>query len=337
MSDNNANAVISRRAILQGIAGTLAAASTATQASKASAESLNELVIHGPPAGPSVTVAHAIATGRFLPVADKASIKVWRNPDELRAGLTSGAMSVAVMPVQVAANMYNRGMGIRLVNTLTDGLLYIISESAEITDLDALRGRSLAVPFRNDTPDLVLRRMLDIKGIDAKTDIEIQSMGTPIEALQNLLSGRVDAALVPEPAAAAAIVKGATAGKTIRRVIDIQESWSEATGLPPLLPQAGLAVTDAFLKVNRARIDAIHAALVSASISVNADPARAASDAAAALEMPWPVLEKAAPFSRLAATRAIEARPVIETILNTLADADPAIIGGKLPDDGFYL
>jgi NitT/TauT family transport system substrate-binding protein len=37
------------------------------------------------------------------------------------------------------------------------------------------------------------------------------------------------------------------------------------------------------------------------------------------------------------AIRSGKARPAIEVMLSTLAESDPAIIGGHLPDDGFYL
>ena len=79
-------------------------------------------------------------------------------------------------------------------------------------------------------------------------------------------------------------------------------------------------------------IDATHP--FAATISRNAI---AAAHATGPLEMPAPVLAASIPHARLAVRPASEARPAIEAMLSLMAETDPAIIGGKLPDDGFYL
>jgi NitT/TauT family transport system substrate-binding protein len=270
-------------------------------------------------------------------VAGNVSFKVWRNPDEMRAGLTSGTMQAVVLPVQVAASLYNRGFKLKLLNVMTRGLLYVISADASISDLAGLKGKKLAVPFRNDMPDLVLARLMKHHGLIAGTDVMVETVGSPVEAIQLLLAGRIDAVLAPEPAITAAIIRGKGAGKEVARVIDIQKAWAQVSGGEPILPQAGLALTDAFSAANPGIADAIQAALEKASASVNADPAKAASDASAALELPAPVIAASVPTSNLVALRASTVRKEIESMLATLSDADPALIGGKLPDDGFYL
>src|SRR5690606_10834304 len=125
------------------------------------------------------------------------------------------------------------------------------------------------------------------------------------------------------------------AGKDIARVIDIQQAWAEVSGGEPVLPQAGMAVTDAFAEANPEADDALQAALEQAAASVNANPEKAAADATGALEMPPPVLAASIATSNLVALRASTVRTEIESMLTTLSDADPALIGGKLPDPAF--
>ena len=48
------------------------------------------------------------------------------------------------------------------------------------------------------------------------------------------------------------------------------------------------------------------------------------------------MLARAAPLSNLVAQPASAARPDLEALFAALAAADPRIIGGKLPGDGFY-
>ena len=324
----------SRREVVQGI---VAGFGAFVLPRSAFAATLSELTLFGPPAGPSIILSQAVSAGTIPEVAEKAGLKVWRNPDEMRAGLTSGTMQAVILPVQVAANLYNRGMKLKLLNVMTKGLLYIIAADPAITSFETLKGRKLAVPFRNVMPDLVVNRLLAHFGIVSGTDLTVENTGTPVEGVQMLLAGRVDAVLVPEPAGSAAIMLGKAAGKDIRRAIDIQAVWGEVTGKEPVLPQAGMAVTDAFTAGDPGIADRLQAALSAAADEVNANPAEAAGIASPLLELPAPVIEASIASSKLVAARAREMRPAIEAMLSTLAESDPGIIGGHLPDDGFYL
>lgn len=328
----------SRRAALAGLSASCAAVAVGGARPVFAAPSrLRELTLWGPPAGPSVTLVHSIASGALKGIADKAVFKAWRNPDELRAGLTSGTMQTFVLPVQTAANLFNRGLGVRLVNVMTDGLLYIVAADPALSVIPALKGRKVALPFRGDTMEATFRRLLLAHGMAAEANDIIQFFGSPMEAIQMLTAGRVDAALLPEPAASAAILRASVGGRPLNRVIDVQKAWAEATGLPPSLPQAGLGVSDAFLRDHPETVEALQVALEQTATAVNAEPARAANDAAPALGLPQPVIEASIPFSSLRAVRARDARPALENVFRAVMELDPKIIGGALPGDDFYL
>jgi len=323
-----------RRTVLASLAG-MAAMPFLSKGARA--KPLAELTLFGPPAGPLITLAHAAAAGFLTAVADKVSVRAWRNPDEMRAGLTSATMPLVVMPTTSAANLFSRGLGIRLVNVLTDGLLYVVAADPALDAFEKLKGKRLAVPFRNDTPEYILNRLLRHYRLTAGTDLAVDMTGTPTEAIQLLLAGRIDAALVPEPAVSAVILRAAKAGKTMHRVIDIQKEWGKLTALGASLPQAGLAVTDKFLAENGPLVENLHAALVRSAASVRENPARAAADSAAALQMDPAMVEASIPHSNLVARRATEARSALEAMFKTVADENAAIIGGGLPAAEFYL
>jgi NitT/TauT family transport system substrate-binding protein len=330
--------VLARRNILKGGASLGGAfALSAFAPSLARAAPIDQLEIWGPPAGPSITVLHAIATGKFDAAVRKPSLRVWRQVDEVRAGLTSKNLDIGIMPVPVAANLYTRGQGVRLVNVMTNGILYVMSTDASLTSLEALRGRKLATLFPNELPSLLLERLFRHAGIDAAKELEQVPTATPLEAMQLLVLGRVDAALIPEPAASAAIVKGTLAGKTVHRVIDLQVLWGKMTGQHKIVPQAGLVVTDRFREANAPVLKAIQTGLEAAAADATAHPARAANNAAGPLQMPWPVIEKSIPYCNLVATPARDVRPAIEAVLQAMADVNPGYIGGRLPDSAFYL
>lgn len=316
-----------------------AAALAATPAGRlvAAPAKLPELVLYGPPATPSVVAAQAVESGALRAIAERVSFRVWRTPDEIRAGFASGKTAASIVPTYVAANLYNRGAGVRLVNTMTDGLLYVCATDPALDSLAKLKGRKLAVPFRNDMPDHVLATVARATGVSLERDLTLEYAGTPPEAMQLLLAGRVDAALLAEPAATAAVVQGTRAGKRVERVIDMQKAWSAATGGAASIPQAGLAVSAAFAQSAGAeRITALNAALAEASAWVRANPTSAGKVAASYLELPAPVIERSIPFSNLMVRSARAARPALTALFKTLLARDPGIVGGKLPDDGFF-
>jgi NitT/TauT family transport system substrate-binding protein len=295
-----------------------------------------ELKLYGPPAGPSITLAHAVARGALAGIAATVSFAAWKDPDELRSGLVSGTMGAVILPTQAAANLYNRGLGLRLVNAMTDGLTYVVSPDPALATVASLQGRKLALPFRNDTPDILLRRLLHEAGL-APDAVEVVPAANPIEAVQLLLSGRAEAAVLPEPAGTMAAMRAAQEGRAMHRVIDMQAEWGKITGLGRSIPQAGLGVTQAFHEQNPEAAAALQAAIAGILPDVLAQPEAAAASAADALGMPAPVLAKSIPHCALIATPASVARPALEAMYRAVAETDPAIIGGKLPDDGFYL
>jgi len=326
--------VLTRRRAL-ALLGGIAAAPALPPAARAAADGV--LQFHGPPAGPSVTLAHAVARGLFADIAPAAGMSAWRSPDELRAGLTSGTIRASVVPVQAAANLYNRGFPIRLANVMTDGLLYVAAAGEQIAAIPDLAGRRVSVPFKGDTPALLFGKLLAHHGLDPGNDLEIRHAASPIEAMQLLLAGRVDAALTAEPATTAAILRGRTGGRDIRRAIDLQAAWGAMTGAAPVVPQAGLAVSGEFLQTHGTAMAAILAALATATEGVLADPAGAARDASAILGMPAPLLAASVPHCNLVARPAAQARADVERMLAAMTGEGMTAIGGRLPDAGFYL
>lgn len=295
------------------------------------------LILWGPPAAPSIILAQAIADGLIKPFAPGASFKAWKTPDEMRAGLSSGNMTAVVVPTNVAANLYNRGLGVRLANVMTRGLLYVVAPSGTVTDFASLKGKRVAVPFRNDMPDLVFRRLLTASDLKP-SDLAIEYAGTPPEAVQLLVSGRVDAALLTEPASSGSILRAKwTAWKNLERAIDCQKIWTTVTG-SATIPQAGLAVTDKLAaQIGTDGIVALQQALETAVRTVIKDPSTAASIAAPEFGLPATVIERSIESSNLIVVRATAARADLTTLFDVLAKEDPRIIGGKQPDDGFFV
>lgn len=294
------------------------------------------LTFYGPPAAPSAVLAHAVKGGFLNEVAPGAVFKAWKTPDEMRAAVASGSMGAVVMPSYGAANLHNRGLGIGFLNVLTTGLLYIVSKDETLTSLESLKGKTVALPFKNDMPDFVLARLIAEQGIKPG-EIALEYAASPPEAVQLLLTGRVDAALLSEPAATAVLIKAKSFFMTVHRTIDVQKEWAKVSGKAEI-PQAGLALTSELQqKLGKAGIAALQTGIETALASAIANPQTAAETAADALGFPAEIIAASFSTSHLSALKARAARADLEAFYDELAKANPAIIGGKKPDDSFYL
>lgn len=124
---------------------------------------------------------------------------------------------------------------------------------------------------------------------------------------------------------------------TVHRAIDIQREWAKVAGKAEI-PQAGLALTSQVQqKLGKSGIEALQAAMEAALASAMADPKTAADAVAGALSFPPDIIAASFPTSHLCALKASAARTDLEAFYDELARAEPAIIGGRRPDDGFYL
>ena len=297
---------------------------------------LSKLTLWGPPVGPSVVLAHLVSQGR-LSGHGEVDFQVWRNPDQLRAGFASGTMMASTTPSYVAANMANRGTGARLLNIMTWGLLYLVSSDDSVNSLADLAGKTVAMPFKNDMPDLVTQHIVRSDGMIPGKDFEIAYVSSPIQALKMLISGRVSSAIIPEPAATGALLQGMMNSVPIRRVLSLQDEWGRVTGRTPRIPQAGMMVAQKLLDARAELVRDLQAETARSVQWTLNNPAGAGKIGAKYMGVKAPMVEKSIPFCNLAATPAIEAREDLEHFFTILAETNPKIIGGRLPDDDFYL
>ena len=296
----------------------------------------DSLTINAMPATPSVVVAHMIDSDYLAPHIAKAAMKVWRTPDQMRAGVLSGEMTVFGTPSYSCANLRNRGVPVRQMNILTWGLLYVMTREGGITRVEDLAGKSVLLSFRNDAPDLIFRLVLRRAGLDPDKDLTLSYVGTPTEAVQLFLAGRTDIAVLSEPAATAAQMRGMQAGVTAHRAIDLTEAYATLSGRPPGIPQAGLGITDDLLQRRPELVAAIHQGCVESARWVLNNPASAGRLGADYLELQPPIIERSLPHFRLRVTSAAEAREALGHYFSDLMEMSPDIMGGRMPDDDFY-
>jgi len=205
-------------------------------------EKIENLTLLGPIAPVTFPMLHMVDEEQMSEIVEQSQIQIWRSPDQLRSQVTSGKAHFTALPTYVAANLYNKGVKLKMLNVSVWGHLYVISVDSQVDDLEDLKGQKVVIPWKGDMPDLVFRFLAHEKGLDPEKDMEIQYVSSPMEAAQMMVAGKVKYAVLIEPAASSAILQAKQKGVNLNRVIDMQKVWGEVTGRPSKIPFAGIAV-----------------------------------------------------------------------------------------------
>jgi NitT/TauT family transport system substrate-binding protein len=302
---------------------------------------LDKLVLSGPIASVSHPLIHMVATGALDDIANKVEFKLWKNPDELRALTLKGGADFIAVPTNVGANLYNKGVDIKLVNVSVWGILGMITRDKNLKTLADFKGKEIAMPFRADMPDIVFEELAKKQGLDPKKDFKLQYMSSPMDAMQMLVTRRVDHALLAEPAISIALRKTKSfplklIAPDLYRSADLQEEWGKVFNVEAKVPQAGIAVlgdlskNEYFVKrfqeeYNKSLKWYKQNAKEAGELMVETLPMLDAVGVADSVE-----------HVRLSPVSAQDAKKDLEFFYNILKTNNPKTIGGKLPNDGFY-
>lgn len=145
------------------------------------------LVLAGPATAVSFPLLHMVESGALADIAPQVEFVAWNNPDQLRALAMEGQADFMAMPTNVAANLYNRGVPLQMVNVSVWGILWMVSRNPDMKTLTDFKGEEIAVPFRGDMPDIVFGFLAEKSGLDPRRDFTVRYSATPMDAMQLLV------------------------------------------------------------------------------------------------------------------------------------------------------
>lgn len=305
---------------------------------------LPRLILSGPHAAVSNPFYRMVETGALRDVAEVVEIRPWKDPDQLRALVLdpkSPAHFVA-MPTNVAANLYNRGVRLKLANVATWGVLFMVSRQAGLRTLADFRGKEIVLPFRGDMPDIVFQMLARRQGLDPARDFRLRYVGSPLDAMQLLVTRRADHALLAEPAASVALRKTKSFPVSIiapelYRSVDLQAEWGRVLKRPPRIPQAGIVAMGAALD-QPGLVQQVQQAYAGALQWCEQNPEACGKLVAGQVGMLTPEgVADSVRVDNATFVTAADARTELDFFFRLLAGQQPGLIGGKLPDAGFYL
>ena len=261
------------------------------------------------------------------------------DPQALLPTMIKNEIDIGFMPANVAAKVYNAGnKSIICAAVVGLGNLSLITTDENIRRFTDLKGKKVYVAGQGATPEYMFRFLLKENGLTwsgEKADVTMDFSVPTAQIAAQLISGKIQYAVVPEPFSTIAKSKS----DKVRAALDFQKEYLELTGKKQseLYPLSVMVVRAAFAKDNP---EILKTFLKEYDKAVNwtiKNPAESGKlSEKHSLGLAAPILEKAIPVSNYTYVPALSAIKSLEDLLNLFLEGDKTSIGGKLPDEGFY-
>ncbi|GGC07923.1 ABC transporter substrate-binding protein [Cellulomonas carbonis] len=254
-------------------------------------------------------------------------------PDEVVPLVVQGAVDVALVPANLASVLHHRtltddGPQVQVAAVTTLGTFEVVEHGGTVDDLADLAGRTVYSSGKGASPEYVLDHLLRGAGLEPGVDVtvEYRSEHTEVAALVASRPGAIG--VLPQPFATAAIAQS----PALRTAVRLADVWEAVEGTP--MVTGVVVVRTAFAHEHPDALSTFLADLQASTALTNADPATAAVLVAdAGILGSVAVAEAAIPVSGITYLDGAEMRSALDAYLRVLAAADPASVGGSVPDE----
>ena len=256
-----------------------------------------------------------------------------------------GNLHIAALPINAAATLFKQSAGkveVIAINAL--GVLSLIGKN-NLPSVSELAGATVYAPG-SGTPRFILKHILQENGltvVESETDelgangvrVLYETDGAAVKAKYDTETATAANvyALLPEPAATAALVSN----NTNKLVFDINAEWDKVCDTK--LVQGVLVANKDFAKNNKALLEKF---LKDYKASVDYVNASENADAAADLMVEYnlvpakPIAKKAIPKAIIVCEIGSSMKTDVSAMIDVLFAIAPASVGGEKPADAFY-
>lgn len=255
--------------------------------------------------------------------------------DEIVPKLVKGEIDIAAVPCNLASVLYNKTEGkvkVAAINTL--GVLYVVENGNTIKSIEDLKGKTIYSTGKGTTPEYVLNYVLAENGlkVDENVKVEYKSEATEIAAI--LAEEENAIAMLPQPFVTTAQSKN----EKLRVALDMTEEWDKVQGdKGSTLVTGVIVVRNEFLESNKEAFNNFLKEYKASTEYVTSNLKEGAELIGKYEIVPAQVAEKAVPFCNITYIDGNEMKDKVSGYLNVLFKQNPKAVGGKLPEEDFYL
>ena len=242
----------------------------------------------------------------------------------LSAAFLNNTHDIIIAPINLGANLYQKGATYQLAGVLTWSNLQIISRTP-IQSLSDLEGQEIIAFGQGAIPEIILTYLFEQADLANSTTINYDATSVQ-ESLLTFMQG-ADYAVVSEPVTSQVLSLDETV-----YIFDLANPWSTTTGLSDF-PQAGVFVSQS---LQNKQINDYLSDLEDATNKAIDNPEEIA---ALCSLMDYPFEESlitiSLPKSHIDFQTSTIAKDAIDDMLNLIYNENKALIGNNLPDEGW--
>lgn len=256
-------------------------------------------------------------------------------PAEVNALVISGQVDIASVPINVGAVLYNKTEGgVKALALTTRGMLYVLEKGDTIHSVQDLEGKTILYAGQGATPEYVTEYILNTFGVNATLETEAEHAAVASKAIEGL----ADIVLLPEPMVTNVLMKN----PDFRVALDITEAFAEAAKMNGVadaqLSMSVVIVRKEFAEAHPDLVEAFMQDLEASIAFANENVAAAAQEIAdLGIIAAAKVAEKALPSCRLVFVSGADMQAQAAPLYDILFAANPASVGGKVPNEAYYL
>lgn len=281
---------------------------------------------------PSITMAKIMKENPNFDETVDIKYSIEKGTDGLTSKVLSGEADIAIVPSNLAAQAYNKGLGYKLAATGGFGSFSLIGNE-DIKTVEDLKGKTLTTIGKGMTPDIVLKAILKEKGIDIEKDITLNYLGGATELAPTFLSGKCEIAQIPEPM----LTKVLSQKTTSNIIIDLNEEWKTTFKTENGYPQSSLIIKENLIsdrdnfvnKFIKGYKDSIEFA------NNNTDKLGNYCEELG-ISVDKNILKDAIERSNLKFVKAKDSKKDYEKYYEILMESNSKVIGGKIPNEKIY-
>ena len=252
--------------------------------------------------------------------------------DEIVAKLTNGEADIAAVATNLASTLYQKtegGISVLAANTL--GVLCLVTKGEEITDIKALKGKTVYATGQGANPEYIINYIFEKNGLTVGTDVTVNFVSQPTELVTAFAQNEKIIAVTPQPVATTLTVKDQNAVIAL----DMNKEWDKVSDTQ--LVMGCIVARKGYIEENPDAVKIFLEEYAESVKEVNSD-----TDTAAALCEKYGIVasaaiaKKAIPLCNIVFEDGAKLKTDLSAYLKFLFDANPKSVGGALPDDNFY-
>ena len=270
--------------------------------------------------------------------ANKYESKIAGSADELTPLMIKGELDVLVGPSNLASVLYNKTEGkVQMAAITTLGVLYIYGFNVgdQIKGWNDLKGRTIYATGKGSVPEYALTHLLRANGLEPGRDVTIEFKSEPAEiaSLIETSTSTWPVYMFPQPYAASVMRQYESKGLSL--LFDVPDEWARLGNGD--MVTACIMVRKEFAQANPGAVRILLQEYAASAEWVNSNVSEAAELTEKYINIKAVIGRIAIPQCKVVCITGREMKRSAQEFFRVLYEQNPASVGGKLPDDDFYL